>query len=185
MKRGNSSVRALAIHKPAAENANSQAAAVRKKTREQLVDGLIARACEVTGVRSKEMADRIIIQVANGLVQPKAQGTHDHLVKAFAAIAEMAPQSATEAMLGTQMIAANDAALMFLNRATLENQTFEGTDANVLRATRLMRVFSEQLEAMQKLRGKAGQQRVTVEHVHVHNGGQAIVGTVAARGPEE
>jgi hypothetical protein len=175
----------LAAIKVVPENANSQAAAVRKKTREQLVDGLIARACEVTGVRSKEMADRIIIQVANGLVQPKAQGTHDHLVKAFAAIAEMAPQSATEAMLGTQMIAANDAALMFLNRATSENQTFEGTDANVLRATRLMRVFSEQLEAMQKLRGKAGQQRVTVEHVHVHNGGQAIVGAVTARKPGE
>ena len=48
-----------------------------------------------------------------------------------------------------------------------------------------MRVFSEQLEAMQKLRGKAGQQRVTVEHVHVHNGAQAIVGTVTARDPGE
>jgi hypothetical protein len=49
-------------------------------------------------------------------------------------------------------------------------------DANVLRATRLMRVFIEQLEAMQKLKGKPRQQRVTVEHVHVHKGGQAIDG---------
>ena len=45
-----------------------------------------------------------------------------------------------------------------------------------------MRLFGEQLEAMQKLKGKSGQQKVTVEHVHVHDGGQAIVGTVTAGG---
>jgi hypothetical protein len=31
---------------------------------------------------------------------------------------------------------------------------------------------------MAKLKGKTGQQKVTVEHVHVHQGGQAIVGAV-------
>jgi hypothetical protein len=36
---------------------------------------------------------------------------------------------------------------------------------------------------MAKLKGKTGRQKVTVEHVHVHKGGQAIVGTVAATGP--
>ena len=94
----------------------------------------------------------------------------------------MAPQNVTEAMLATQMIAANDAALMFLRRATLDNQTFDGIEANVYRATRLMRIFNEQLEAMQKLKGKASQQKVTVEHVHVHEGGQAIVGAVSQTG---
>ena len=33
---------------------------------------------------------------------------------------EMAPQNATEAMLAVQMIAANDAALLFLRRATAD-----------------------------------------------------------------
>jgi hypothetical protein len=69
-------------------------------------------------------------------------------------------------------------ALMFLNRATLPEQTVDGVDRNVVRATRLMRLHLEQIEAMQKLKGKAGQQKVTVEHVHVHEGGQAIVGAV-------
>jgi hypothetical protein len=41
-----------------------------------------------------------------------------------------------------------------------------------------MRLHLEQIEAMQKLKGKAGQQK-TVEHVHVHEGGQAIVGPVS------
>ena len=50
----------------------------------------------------------------------------------------------------------------------------------MVRATRLMRLHLEQIEAMQKLKGKAGQQKVTVEHVHVHEGGQAIVGAVSS-----
>jgi hypothetical protein len=33
------------------------------------------------------------------------------------------------------------------------------------------------LDALNRHRGK-GQQKVTVEHVHVHSGGQAVVGTV-------
>ena len=37
----------------------------------------------------------------------------------------------------------------------------------------------EQLEAMAKLKGTAGRQKMIVEHVHVHAGGQAIVGPVA------
>jgi hypothetical protein len=35
---------------------------------------------------------------------------------------------------------------------------------------------------MAKLKGKTRQQKVIVEHVHVHHGGQAIVGTVTAAG---
>ena len=37
------------------------------------------------------------------------------------------------------------------------------------------------LEALNRHRGK-GQQKVTVEHVHVHSGAQAIVGTVEGGG---
>jgi uncharacterized protein YcbX len=42
---------------------------------------------------------------------------------------------------------------------------------------KLARTFASQVEALNRHRGK-GQQKVTVEHVHVHEGGQAIVGNV-------
>jgi hypothetical protein len=58
-------------------------------------------------------------------------------------MAELVPQNATEAIPAIQMIATNEAALLFLRRATVEGQTLEGRDANVLQATRLMRVFNE------------------------------------------
>jgi hypothetical protein len=37
------------------------------------------------------------------------------------------------------------------------------------------------LDTLNRHRGK-GQQKVTVEHVHVHKGGQAIVGNIEAQG---
>jgi hypothetical protein len=45
-----------------------------------------------------------------------------------------------------------------------------------------MRLFSEQIELLERLRGKSSQQRVTVEHVHVNAGGQAIVSVVGSPG---
>ena len=43
----------------------------------------------------------------------------------------------------------------------------------------------EQVETMAKLKGKTGRQKVTVEQVHVHEGGQAIVGAVSAAAKAE
>jgi hypothetical protein len=48
---------------------------------------------------------------------------------------------------------------------------------NLNQANKLSRTYATLLEALNRHRGK-GQQKVTVEHVHVHSGGQAIVGTV-------
>jgi len=45
-------------------------------------------------------------------------------------------------------------------------------------AARFMKLFVEQTEAMAKLKGTARQQKVTVEHVTVNSGGQAVVGHV-------
>lgn len=81
-------------------------------------------------------------------------------------------------MLAVQMIATHEASLRFMRLAIRDDQTFEGHDANVLRASRLMRLHLEQIAAMQRLKGKTVQQKVTVEHVNVQSGGQAIVGAV-------
>ena len=47
-------------------------------------------------------------------------------------------------------------------------------------AANASRTFVELLSALDRKRGKGGQQVVRVEHVHVHQGGQAIVGNVKA-----
>jgi hypothetical protein len=48
-------------------------------------------------------------------------------------------------------------------------------------ANKLSRSYAALLDALNRHRGK-GQQKVTVEHVHVHSGGQAVVGVVETPG---
>ncbi len=59
----------------------------------------------------------------------------------------------------------------------IANYPAQDTNGNL--AVKLMRTFTIQVEALQRYRGK-GQQKITVEHVHVHAGDQAIVGAVSA-----
>ena len=66
-------------------------------------------------------------------------------------------------------------------RAMIPDQTFEGRQENLNQANKLSRSYAVLLDALNRHRGK-GQQKVTVEHVNVHAGGQAVVGTVATGG---
>jgi hypothetical protein len=47
-------------------------------------------------------------------------------------------------------------------------------------AAKLLRAYCTQIETLRRLRG-SGNQSIRVEHVHVHEGGQAIVGAVNQR----
>ena len=59
----------------------------------------------------------------------------------------------------------------------------EGRRENLNRANKLSRTYSTLLEMLNRHRGK-GQQKVTVEHVHVHAGGQRWC-TISANGDAE
>src|SRR5919205_3129117 len=80
-------------------------------------------------------------------------------------------------MLATQMVATHFAAITLLRRLKGAENIPQQASAGSL-AVKLLRTYTMQIEALQRYRGK-GQQRVTVEHVHVHQGGQAVVGGVA------
>jgi hypothetical protein len=82
-------------------------------------------------------------------------------------------------MLAVQLIASHSAAMECYQRAMLPEQTFEGRQAALGQAGKLSRTHV--LLALNRHRGK-GQQKVTVEHVHVHAGGPAIVGNVRTPG---
>lgn len=93
------------------------------------------------------------------------------------------PRDELEMMLAVQMIGVHNLAMEMLKRGMITGQTFEGTDAAVNRATKLLRTFTALLEALNKYRGK-GHQKITVKHVTVKKGGQAIVGDVRGGGGE-
>jgi hypothetical protein len=151
--------------------------AVRKQKTE-----IIECAIKATGVSAQDVAIGLAVQAAVFPVGGEGEGDPETKRKqvsvAIETLDEIKPEGALQSMLAVQMIGVHNTAIKFLMRATDQDQSFEGADANVLRATRLMRLFSDQLEAFAKLKGKTPEQKVTVEHVHVHEGGQAIVGNV-------
>jgi phosphatidate phosphatase PAH1 len=109
-----------------------------------------------------------------------SEGTkHKRVVRAVELYESLEPEDGAEGMLALQMVGTHDAALECLKRAALSNQTFEGRDMALKHAQKLMALYTQQLAALNKHRGK-GQQKVTVEHVNVQAGGQAIVGNVDA-----
>jgi hypothetical protein len=91
------------------------------------------------------------------------------------------PKDELEGMMAAQLIAAHNAAMECYRRAMLSDQTFESRRENLTQANKLSRTWATLLEALNRHRGK-GHQRVTVEHVHVHPGGQAVVGMVEPLG---
>ena len=94
-----------------------------------------------------------------------------------AALVGIQPNDELEGMLAAQLIAAHNAAMECYRRAMIAQQTVEGRRENLTQANKLSRSYATLLEALSRHRGK-GQQKVTVEHVHVHAGGQAVVGSV-------
>ena len=96
---------------------------------------------------------------------------------AAAGLAGIGPQDEIEGMIAAQLVACHNASMECYRRAMLPDISFDMRHGNLNSANKLSRTYSTLLEALNRHRGK-GQQKVTVEHVHVHEGGQAIVGNV-------
>ncbi len=102
-----------------------------------------------------------------------------HIRSAVAALRGIKPQDEVEGMLATQMVATHAAAMECLRRSMIQKQTFEGRDNSLRHAAKLLSIFAKQLETLNRNRGK-GQQKMTIEHVNVAPGGQAMVGQFEA-----
>jgi hypothetical protein len=100
---------------------------------------------------------------------------------AVAALVGISPKDELEGMMAAQLLGAHSAAMECYRRAMVSEQTFEGRRENLSQANKLSRTYAMLLDALNHHRGK-GQQKVTVEHVHVHSGGQAVVGMVETPG---
>jgi len=87
-----------------------------------------------------------------------------------------------EGMIAAQAMAAHHTVMECGRRAMLPEQPFEAAQRFRKAAANASRTFIELLSALDRKRGKGGQQVVRVEHVHVHPGGQAIAGNIAPGG---
>jgi hypothetical protein len=91
------------------------------------------------------------------------------------------PRNETEGILIAQMAGTHNLIMEYMRRAVMPKQFLEAGNGYTNRAYKLMDIFLRQLETLEKYRGKSSQQKVIVEHVHIHEGGQAVVGHIEAK----
>lgn len=139
--------------------------------------GWSARIMDALGTRSTDFANTEVERMLAAMVPRDGLPSETQLNAAVAVVSGAQPRNEIEAMLASQMAVTHALAMDLIGRAK-QSPTVPYMETCGNLATKLQRTFVAQVEALAKLR-RGGEQKVTVEHVHVHAGGQAIVGTVA------
>ncbi len=137
----------------------------------------------IGGSQSDRWNHTLVTQALNALwLKYSDNVTRDKQFSATAAALQgIGPKDELEGMMAAQLLAAHNAAMECYRRAMIGEQTLQGRSENLNQAIKLSRTWTTLLEALNKHRGKGGQ-KVTVEHVHVNAGGQAMVGAIKASG---
>ena len=134
---------------------------------------------EIDRLKIEEIAQ--LIKVPSSLSEEERK---TRIARALDLYESLKPEDGLEGMLAIQMVGTHHAILECLRRAAIPGQTIEGVDMNLKHAAKLQTLYTNQVAALDKHRGK-GQQKVTVEHVNVASGGQAIVGNVKTGAPKK
>ena len=139
----------------------------------------------ITGMSSNTAATVLINEIYDTYCLPEGMDETERdkrLTALLETLAAIGPESEFEGMLAAQMIGTHNAAMDCLRCAMLPTQTFEGRNQNLKHAAKLLSIYTQQMGAMDKHRGK-GPRKVTVGHLNVETGGQAVVGTVETDEP--
>ena len=153
------------------------------------------RLADAFGTRSMQFVDAMLKGVGMAPEDHSASkdfgpGSPDQLAfnAALAVIDGVRPKDEVEAMLAANMAVANITLLELVarTRAAIAGHLYQGNGLKRLDVlgnltNKFMRTFAIQIEALARKRRK-GEQTVTVRHLHIHAGGQAVVGNVTHRG---
>ena len=133
------------------------------------------------GTPSGDFMNAAFSQMLNAITDRGADAPNEVAINAaLAVIGGVEPANEVEALIASQMAATHSLAMIMIGRARKVDR-LDQLEAQGGLAVKLLRTFTLQAETLAKLR-RGGGQTVRVEHVHVHAGGQAIVGNVAPGG---
>ena len=139
--------------------------------------------CQIFGTSDENQANALLSQCLKPLKADEAsdeQPGNDERVFMLSVIRDLAPRDAVERMIAVQM-AATHVATIRSARWLANTENIPQVQAHYTGFNKLARTFAAQVEALRKHR-TGGEQRVTVQHVNVSDGGQAIVGNVKTGG---
>ena len=155
---------------------NKKELQLREDEESKKLDIIYSDFAKLCGSNSKEFGMMIKKQLSEGS-NPKMS-----FLSIIENINALNPKDHIEGMLAAQMITTHNMIMQCFRRTVgmFDDGQFDvlkiGNDTLNL-ANKLMRTYTMQMEALNRYRGK-GQQKMTVEHVHINSGGQAIIGNV-------
>jgi len=127
------------------------------------------------------LSDEFVDVILGKLVEALRPGLYDQLDEAtlnaaLATIDSMQPRSELQALLAVQIIATGFAGLRFL-RQSHRQMTEDYIDVYGGYAIKLLRLQNEMIQTFERYR-RGNKQTVEVRHVHIHSGGQGVVGII-------
>jgi hypothetical protein len=129
------------------------------------------------GTTSSDFVNASLFQIQSASRSPWGGISELSMNAALAMIEAAAPRDEIETALAVQMACTHTAAMAVLAKVDVAFGTEQRVATFATAAARLMRAYATQVEVLRRLRN-GGQQYVRVEHVHVNDGGQAVIGNV-------
>jgi hypothetical protein len=129
------------------------------------------------GTASSDFVNASLFQLQAAARLPGSGICEMALNAALAMIEAAAPKDEIEGALAVQMACTHTAAMAVLARLGGGGGSEQRVAALGSAAARLLRAYSTQVEVLRRLR-HGGNQYMRVEHIHVHDGGQAVIGNV-------
>jgi hypothetical protein len=129
------------------------------------------------GTESSDFVDTALFQLQLATRPNGAAVSEAAINAALAMIEAWGPQNAVEAAMALQAACTHSAAMAVLCRARGANGGERHVTAMSNAAAKLLTISLAQAEHFRRLRHGTSQS-IRVEHVHVHEGGQAVIGNV-------
>ena len=129
------------------------------------------------GTTDLDFVKGLVRQIA-AAAAPDRQLDEAKLNFVLSVVKNVKPRDQLEAMLATQMAAVHLATMSLARQLARGRRARPRTDSLSSAFNKCARTFASQLEALKRHRA-SGEQKVTMQHVSVNEGGQAIVGNVS------
>jgi hypothetical protein len=135
------------------------------------------------GTVSDEFVDMALHHLERAARMP-GDGPSDMAINgAIAMIAAFVPKNEVEGALALQAACTHMVAMAVMSRIGGAGGGPQRLPGLASATAKLLRAYCTQVETYRRFRS-GGEQNIRVEHVHVHEGGQAIVGAVSSRAHE-
>lgn len=131
---------------------------------------------QVFGSKDKDFINALMNQICNTHPDIKKDHPADILNKVTPVLHAIKPCDEFEAIIAAQIVATHNLSMDRMHKAA-RNSDPTVVDSAINQATKLSRTFIALSDALDKRRN-GRQQKMEVKHVHVNDGGQAIVGNV-------